>query len=389
MQEASTRDVAADTGIPKSNLARWKKQSSDILHFEGTMKRFHLHGAGRPVMIPNADGLEAFMHKRRDAELALTCTHLVNYLKRNHKPWLEQYLSDRQSGYKSLLKLLQQFCAHHGFTRQKPAKSKQTQEQLEKVRQEFAQDFNVAFSGFSPSVIINVDETGMRYDMPPHAIWSVKGGSSKISSGEKHSYRMTAVLPVRANGEKLPILFILRGEPGGRIETGEFETYPIGHYYAVQESAWMDARPTQPVLPAIPHLPTQIPDGRVRLKRAALVVAANGRHPNDQFDSDSICESANSANSHNNLWVTAMESSRTDSATKPGPITHQDTASLWDDDDSNARGSGSSYNRGDSFMSGSNGGGGSFNYSSEHIGDVSPFAFGTPAPDSGKNSITL
>ncbi|RHY89994.1 hypothetical protein DYB35_005364 [Aphanomyces astaci] len=117
--------------------------------------------------------------------------------------------------------------------------------------------------------------------------------------------------------------------------------------------------------------------------------AANGRHPNDQFDSDSICESANSANSHNNLWVTAMESSRTDSATKPGPITHQDTASLWDDDDSNARGSGSSYNRGDSFMSGSNGGGGSFNYSSEHIGDVSPFAFGTPAPDSGKNSITL
>ncbi|RHY00133.1 hypothetical protein DYB36_013388 [Aphanomyces astaci] len=213
MQEASTRDVAADTGIPKSNLARWKKQSSDILHFEGTMKRFHLHGAGRPVMIPNADGLEAFMHKRRDAELALTCTHLVNYLKRNHKPWLEQYLSDHRSGYKSLLKLLQQFCAHHGFTRQKPAKSKQTQEQLEKVRQEFAQDFNVAFSGFSPSVIINVDETGMSYDMPPHAIWSVKGGSSKISSGEKHSYRMTAVLSVRANGEKLPILFILRGSP--------------------------------------------------------------------------------------------------------------------------------------------------------------------------------
>ncbi|RLO08556.1 hypothetical protein DYB28_000152 [Aphanomyces astaci] len=193
-------------------------------------------------MIPNADGLEAFMYKRRDAELALTCTHLVNYLKRNHKPWLEQYLSDRWSGYKSLLKLLQQFCARHGFTRQKPAKSKQTQEQLEKVRQEFAQDFNVAFSGFSPSVIINVDETGMTYDMPPHAIWSVKGGSSKISSGEKHSYRMTAVLSVRANGEKLPILFILRGEPGGRIETGEFETYPIGHYYAVQESAWMDAR---------------------------------------------------------------------------------------------------------------------------------------------------
>ncbi|RHY19890.1 hypothetical protein DYB32_010151 [Aphanomyces invadans] len=242
MQAASIRDITVDTGIQKSNLARWKKQSNEILHFEGTMKRFHLHGAARPVMIANADGLEAFMHKRRNVELALTCTHVVNYLKRNHKSWLEEYLSNRLSGYKSLLKLLQQLCARHGFTCQKPAKSMQTQEQLEKVRQEFAQDFNVAFSGFDPSLIINVDETGMTYDMPPHAIWSVRGGSSKISSGEKHSYRMTVVLSVRANGDKLPILFIVRGEPGGRIESDEFDTYPIGHYCAVQESAWMDAR---------------------------------------------------------------------------------------------------------------------------------------------------
>ncbi|ETV94743.1 hypothetical protein H310_11705 [Aphanomyces invadans] len=201
MQAASIRDIAADTGIPKSNFSRWKKQSNEILHFEGTMKRFHLHCAGRPVMIPNADGLETFMHKRRDAELALTCTHLVNYLKRNHKLWLEQYLS------------------HH--------RSSEVQADTRTVgedSQKFAQDFNVAFSGFDPSLIINVDETGMTYE------------------GEKHSYPMTAVLSVRANGDKLPILFIMRGEPGGRIETGEFDTYLIGHYYAVQECAWMVAR---------------------------------------------------------------------------------------------------------------------------------------------------
>ncbi|KAF0703472.1 hypothetical protein AaE_015357 [Aphanomyces astaci] len=73
----------------------------------------------------------------------------------------------------------------------------------------------------------------MTYDMPPHAIWAVCGGSSKISSGEKNSYRMTAVLSVRANGEKLPILFIMRGVPGGLIEQSEFDDYPIGHYYAL------------------------------------------------------------------------------------------------------------------------------------------------------------
>ncbi|EGZ11739.1 hypothetical protein PHYSODRAFT_516226, partial [Phytophthora sojae] len=28
---------------------------------------------------------------------------------------------------------------------------------------------------------------------------------------------------------------------GGRIETSEFEEYPEGHFYTVQENAWMDA----------------------------------------------------------------------------------------------------------------------------------------------------
>ncbi|RQM29942.1 hypothetical protein B5M09_013717 [Aphanomyces astaci] len=50
---------------------------------------------------------------------------------------------------------------------------------------------------------------------------------------------MTVVL---ANGEKLPILFILRGIPGGPIKQDEFDSYPIGHFYAVQNRAWMDSR---------------------------------------------------------------------------------------------------------------------------------------------------
>ncbi|RHZ42598.1 hypothetical protein DYB26_016125, partial [Aphanomyces astaci] len=30
--------------------------------------------------------------------------------------------------------------------------------------------------------------------------------------------------------------------PGRRIESTEFPTFPPGHYYAVQEKAWMDGR---------------------------------------------------------------------------------------------------------------------------------------------------
>ncbi|RHY90229.1 hypothetical protein DYB35_013612 [Aphanomyces astaci] len=52
-------------------------------------------------------------------------------------------------------------------------------------------------------------ERGIYYDMPPRYIWAVRGGSSKISSDEKPSLRMTAVLTVRADGTKQPILFIM------------------------------------------------------------------------------------------------------------------------------------------------------------------------------------
>ncbi|RHY48077.1 hypothetical protein DYB30_012031 [Aphanomyces astaci] len=226
LRTSSTRDLAADTGIPKSNLSRWRQQTTMIHSFDGNKKRFNLDGAGRPEELPGSASLEAYMTKLRGEERAVTCTHLINFLKRNHRDWLYQYLAASASSYKSLLKLLQRFCARHGFTRKKPAKTKLTQGDLAEIRRH----------------VINVDETGMHYDMPPHAIWAVRGGSSKISSGDKHSYRMTAVLSVRANGEKLPLLFILRGIPGGLIEQGEFDDFPIGHFYAVQEKAWMDAR---------------------------------------------------------------------------------------------------------------------------------------------------
>ncbi|KAH9131932.1 hypothetical protein AeRB84_021511, partial [Aphanomyces euteiches] len=41
---------------------------------------------------------------------------------------------------------------------------------------------------------------------------------------------------------KLPILFIVHGKPGGKIEADEIPSYPDGHVYAVQEEAWMDER---------------------------------------------------------------------------------------------------------------------------------------------------
>ncbi|RQM16649.1 hypothetical protein B5M09_011395 [Aphanomyces astaci] len=92
----------------------------------------------------------------------------------------------------------------------------------------------------------------VNYKMLPEKIWAEKGGSSMVDKKQKHSDRLTAVLSCRANGEKLPILFIVHGNPSGPIDTKELATYPEGHYYDVQESAWMDNRVSKAYLEVMP-----------------------------------------------------------------------------------------------------------------------------------------
>ncbi|RQM21707.1 hypothetical protein B5M09_013327 [Aphanomyces astaci] len=197
---------------------------------------------GRCEIFPDPDGLLEFITEMRNKERALTTTHIINWIKRHQARWLRLYLSGKQpgTGYKSLLRLLQYFCNRKGFTRQKSSKKKRTKTVLIEVRDEFAREFHNSYRAFDASAIYNVDETGFYYDMPPRYIWNFRGGDANIATGEKHSLRMTAVLTVRADGTKLPLLFVIRGTPSGRIETFEVPTYPAGHFYAVQEKAWMD-----------------------------------------------------------------------------------------------------------------------------------------------------
>ncbi|ETV93731.1 hypothetical protein H310_12307 [Aphanomyces invadans] len=70
LRSASTRDLQAATGIPKSNLARWAQQSGKLQSFDGSGKRFNLDGAGRPEEIPDTAALKAFMVMLREAKRA-------------------------------------------------------------------------------------------------------------------------------------------------------------------------------------------------------------------------------------------------------------------------------------------------------------------------------
>ncbi|RQM20013.1 hypothetical protein B5M09_010597 [Aphanomyces astaci] len=228
--------------VPYTTVRNWSQQS-ELQEYSGNKKSTNLPGADRSTIIPQPEDLLSFMDYHRYQECALTCSHLVNYLKQKHQTWLREYIARQKEGcrYDNLLKHLQEFCSHHGYTHQQACMAKRAITNLESTRTDFAAHFHNEYGDVQDDCVYNVDEAGIEYDIPPHYIWSRRGGSPKLSKGEKHSYRMTAVLTILRNVHKLPILFIIKGHVDSRIDTHEIPSYPSGHFYTMQDKAWMDA----------------------------------------------------------------------------------------------------------------------------------------------------
>ncbi|KAF0706512.1 hypothetical protein AaE_014070, partial [Aphanomyces astaci] len=204
LETLSDYKVAALINVARRTLRNWQKQCNELLAYKGNKKNLKVRPGRQPEQFPDLPGLVQCINDLRGAERALTTMHIINWIKRNQRTWLLDYLSIKAagSGYKSLLQLLRRFCRRHGFSRQRLAKSKKTQGDLSELRDEFALEFHRLYSAHSKECTYNVDETGFYCDMPPHYIWAVRCASSKISAGEKNSMRMTAVLTVRADARR-------------------------------------------------------------------------------------------------------------------------------------------------------------------------------------------
>ncbi|RLN78266.1 hypothetical protein DYB28_000851, partial [Aphanomyces astaci] len=185
---------------------------------------------GRHESIPFANDMAAFMKDVCDQEHILTHTHLISFMKLHHMEWLEDYLAAKTNddrAYHSLMRLCQRFSLRYRYSQRVPCVTRLTQAVLRETRDNFAAAFWDKFRDTADEDIINVDETSVYYDMPPGKTLAPIGGSSKVDTSQKHSDRMTAVLTIRSNGEKLPILFITRVSQVDRSK-------------AVQHKAWMD-----------------------------------------------------------------------------------------------------------------------------------------------------
>ncbi|KAE9240874.1 hypothetical protein PF002_g9542 [Phytophthora fragariae] len=240
----SEREAARTQGIPRWTLNDWRKSADDIFDYKGSEKTLS-RAPGRRELAPFGIELIAFMKDtRRDSEV-LTAKTMASFVRDVYRDWLESYIQgkkDTATAYESLLRLLRRFAYRHDFVQRTPSGLKEKLSDLIVVRDEFAQSFKKTYSGFDASEVYNTDETGIYYDTPPSTMLSERGKSASITAEQKHSARLTAVCTICADGRKLPLLFILRGEPGGKIEQSELQTYPKGHVYTVQKKEWMDSR---------------------------------------------------------------------------------------------------------------------------------------------------
>ncbi|ETV85440.1 hypothetical protein H257_03179 [Aphanomyces astaci] len=242
---SSDREFARKENVPIATLRGWLARKEEFLQSKKHTSNATLSGHGHSEAVDFGDALASFMDSVRDHEKFLTTAHLVTWLK-NHQPaWLDSYLEgkvDPSRAYKALLGWCQDFAHRHGFSQRVPCASKRTQEDLQATRIEYAQSFWSRYGAYDRGNIINIDETGVHYDMPPRRTWARIGKSAKVDRQQKHSDRVTAVLAIRADGRKLPPCIIVRGQPGGPVEQDELPTYPRDAIYAVQENAWMDER---------------------------------------------------------------------------------------------------------------------------------------------------
>ncbi|RHY05816.1 hypothetical protein DYB36_006294, partial [Aphanomyces astaci] len=241
----SERQFCRDNNIKPSTWGAWRAREDKIMTTKRHSRLATIGGQGHKQLIPFGPALLEFMRSRRNEERYVRVFHMMTWVKKNHHAWLVEYLSTKKNesvGFQSFRCLLLRFAERHRFHHRTPCASKLSQKVLDEVWLGYAASFWDRYGHYDHSNIINVDETAVYFDMPPGKTLAEVGTSSKVSTGEKHSPRLTAVLTIRADGTKLPLLFIVKGQLGGTIEKQELESYPAGHHYAVQKNAWMDER---------------------------------------------------------------------------------------------------------------------------------------------------
>ncbi|RHZ00546.1 hypothetical protein DYB35_012105 [Aphanomyces astaci] len=202
----SERQFCRENNIKPSTWGAWQAREDKIMTSKRHSRLATIGGQGQKQLIPFGPALLEFMRSRRNDERYVRVFHMMTWVKKNHHAWLVEYLSTKKNesvGFQSFRCLLLRFAERHRFHHRTPCASKLTQKVLDDVWLGYAASFWDRYGHYDHSNIINVDETAVYFDMPPGKTLAEVGTSSKVSTGEKHLPRLTAVLTIRADGTPL------------------------------------------------------------------------------------------------------------------------------------------------------------------------------------------
>ncbi|RLO00703.1 hypothetical protein DYB28_002706 [Aphanomyces astaci] len=172
-------------------------------------------GRARSENINFSQQMVEYMEAVREGE------HLVTWMQSHQPEWLSEYMAAKTNevrAYKSLIVWCLNFANRHGYKHRVPCPAKASQGELLTTQHEFATAFQEEFG----------------HQRVVHGSMSTRLLSTKTC-------RLVERLR-KWEREKLPILMIVKGTPGGDIERFEVPTYLAGPVYAVQEKGYMDQR---------------------------------------------------------------------------------------------------------------------------------------------------
>jgi len=146
----------------------------------------------------------AFLVEERDGYKGINSVSMLKWVKVAQPQWLQAYMARARSletAYLSLRRLLRTAAWNLGFSwrRARPA-PKLSPAQLAAEKERFSASFWNEFADLDDFDVMDIDETVIFYDMPPHYTFAEVGGSTQVDDEEKKSARITAVLFARRDG---------------------------------------------------------------------------------------------------------------------------------------------------------------------------------------------
>ncbi|OQR84362.1 hypothetical protein ACHHYP_20679 [Achlya hypogyna] len=142
-----------------------------------------LIGQESRLKLEAAVGKISSSRRRWSAAAALV---MVDYIKHHESDWLvsyEQKYGPRTTLY--LMRLCRRFAARHGFVCKCTTTSKMSADKLMRQVRQNAEAFWEKHSGKDASLVLNCDETGICYVMPPRKILTMKRSPADIDTIEK------------------------------------------------------------------------------------------------------------------------------------------------------------------------------------------------------------